>query len=313
MKNLKKLLVLVLAIVMCLTAMSVTSLAADFEPKVQLNRRYDSINDKMYISVTTDKPYGAIKATLAWTAGATIVEADSKFAEAGIENSDMYTSNGDNSITFVVATDNVTGDDLGTTAWADLCFDLGQLSTATFSLTDISVADTDEALKDDGIVVANKEITVGSILNSLGAQYRAASGEKKDAIRFGTKLFREEATNAVEGGIAVSCGFVVAYTDTLTTKAATLGATVNAQGELVLNDSTAMINVKANNYLTSTATDMVYSVAVYFADNSANKAKEIQVKPYVIYKDASNAYHIEFGATLNNSYNNIVEINNLLK
>lgn len=311
MKNIKKLFVLVLAVVMCLTAMSVTSLAAGtFEPKVKLNRRYDTTGDKMYITVTTDQPYGAIKATLTFTEGATFKPDNSKFDENAVKSS-MYKLS-DNTITFAVATDNLTGTTKGSTSWADLCFDLGELKTATFSLSDVSVANNEEQLNTNAISVPSVSITVDNVMNSLGSQYRNASTGVKSALRFGAKLIRNKADNAVEGGTAISCGYIVGYTDKINSVGATIGATLNDEGNLVVNDANAMINVVSTKYLESADAYMVYSVAVTFADDSANLGKNIQVKPYVIYKDASGNKYIAWGDVIENSYNNVKATNELM-
>ena len=264
----------------------------------------------MYISITTDGYYGAIKATLEHDAGVTFDFTNSTFDKEEIE--DYMYSIGTNSITFAVLTKNLTTTPLGSNSWVELCFDLNGLSNATFNLTDISVVSVDDVMNTNTIADIESTIVASNTMCSLGAQYRVASDGIPAAIRFGTKLFREEGTNAVEGGTAVSCGYILGYTETLEEADATLGATLKGKN-LILNDENAMINVRAEKYLKSEADYMIYTVAVYFEDeNSPKKAKEIQVKPYVIYKDASGYYHIEWGSIMKNSFNNILTTYNAL-
>ncbi len=301
MKNLKKLLVLVLAVVMCLTAMSITSFAADdFNPTVDIFRRYNNSGDKMYLVVTSDKPYGAIKATLEFPEGVTFDIANSKFDENAAKDY-MYTKNG-NAITFAVATDNLTGDKKGSTAWAELVFDMGSLNEATFNLKDISIADIDETL-DEAVPVASKTIKVSNYLNALGAQYRPAS-QGTPALRFASKLFMNRSF-VTEKGTAKKIGYIVAWSDVLTRENATLGATLSGE-TVVVNNANAMVNIPCSNYYVQTETDITYTVAIKYNDNSANLNRKVTVMPYVVIENGG-AYSIELGDAMEKTYNQVVE------
>lgn len=324
MKNIKKLLVLVLALVMCVSAISISAFAAEvFDTGVYLNTRYfvDGNDTYLYVNITTEKASGGLKATLEYpSAMLTFVADKSKFVEDDA-TADKYNL-GTDKLTFVVLTNDLSK---GSTYWADLCFKVVGEGNIALKLKDIQVCDVNENL-DNAVTVADLNKTVDEVINGLGAQFRP-EGEKNSAIRFGTKvdrvakpddegLLRTVITIAGTDYYAVKAGHLLSYTDDLITGGLKLDATVDATGKL--NCDERIVNSQSSVNYKTTDEYIIFTVAIGFVQNAAGtvaekQAKNISARPYVVYKSIETGdYEVRFGQTLVNSYNNVKEMYSLV-
>lgn len=323
MKNMKKLLVLVLALVMCISAISISAFAADFDTGVYLNTRYfvDGKDTYLYVNITTEKASGGLKATLEYpSAKLTFVEAKSKFVEDEA-TADKY-SLGTDALTFVVLTNDLSA---GSTYWADLCFKVVGEGDIALKLKDIQVCDVNENL-DNAVTVADLNKTVDEVINGLGAQFRPADSEKNSAIRFGTKVDRVAKVDdknllhtviTIDGTeyYAVKAGHLLSYTDKLT-GGLTLDATVDATGKLIHDEG--IVDAQSSVNYKTTDEYIIFTVAIGFKDNETETAadkqkKNISARPYVVYKSVTTGeYAVRFGQTLVNSYNKVENMYSLV-
>ncbi len=316
MKNFKKLFVLALAVIMCVTVLSVNSFAA-FSPNVELKARYSAAGDKLYVSVLTDNSYGAIKATLTYNSALTLEKDSSTFVEGRTKVSDATDkfTEGTGTITFVLVTDKL-GEGGGDKLWADFCFSgVGSVTSPEFVLDNISISNLAEEINDNTATLkAEKTITVAPVLNSLGAQYRKADTGVKAAIRFGSRIAR---ANSLEGDKIVAsatikvgeedckvlaCGHIIAFEDSLTQ-----GNAFEAKYEsntVTAPDGASVI--KATKYFTRDDDYIVHTVAAPLA-KTENLTRTIVARPYVVYEKANGVAEILHGETMSGTYNGVKE------
>lgn len=311
MKNFKKILVLALAVIMCLTALSVTAFADTFEPVVSITARFNNEGNRIIASVVTDLPGGAIQGTLTYS-GLNFDATSTKFAEA---NDQVKHVQGENQIKFVLlANDMVNGD----THWADFYFEVPTAESVTFGLTNVSVCDVNETLV-EGVSVADVTLALSqNDLRTLGAQYR----ETNPALRFGTRLDRNAETNAltlIEGATAVRCGFIAGF-EFKVGEDTELSAEIDDKG-IITSVTAGAINKQAKYCLSSAADHMIYTYAVTGITNDKMtntgskdeyiKDLPITARPYVVYvKDGE--YSIAFGTQISKSYAEIQAASGLL-
>lgn len=302
MKSFKRILVLALAVVMCLTAFAISSSAAgDFNPEVNLLARYSENGNKIIVSITTTQKCGAMMATLTYPTDKGIaLGADAgRFVEDATGNTEYFDDSVDGQVKFAVVTDNVA---VGSTHWADICFDidienLPDASTAIdFELNDIQVCDIDETL-DDAVDVGSEEVAFKyKSLRSLGAQKHTTD----NALRFGTRAdFDKDGVNegvvaanqiVIEGEVytARRCGYTYGYTDKVE------GANKDfADFRVELIDATKGMDLQVMN-----ANALAVRTQKYYCYNEAenyfvytlvikgltNTSRNISVRPYVIYE-----------------------------
>lgn len=329
MKSFKRILVLALAVVMCLTAFAISSSAAgDFSPEAQLLARYSENGNKIIVSITTDRECGAMMATLTYPtdkgislnddAGRFIEDADNK------DTGEFFDSTTDGQIKFAVVTDDVTK---GSTHWADIVFDVNVAEIADntvdtaaigFKLIDIQVCDIYETL-DDSVPVdpENVEFSFKS-LRSLGAQKRSSDS----ALRFGTRADFSGGTaqNVVaanqivignETYTARRCGYTYGYTDKVSTNNFANFRVVLKDAkkgmDLQVADSNALF-MRATKYYAYDAEKnyFVYTLAI----SGLDAAREVSVRPYVIYEaknpaEDADKYIVINGDVLTNSCNGV--------
>lgn len=318
MKSLKKLLVLVLALVMCISAISINAFAANFDTKVYVNTRYSDNGSKLILNITTKDACGAMKATLSYPkASLTFDAASSQFGEGAADG--KYKLDAENGkVTFVVLAKDVvkTGD----TYWADLCFDIIGSGTAQLVLDDIQVCDINENL-DDTVAQAIAPITIDAVLNGLGAQFRSADTDVLDAIRFGSKITRTYDTTSydvprsvitVNGQpmFAVKCGHIVSFKKNVDSLDQLKGVFDSATGVLKVTEGSKHVNVPSTKVYETNDKYLIYTVAVEFDyDDSVleqAKAAEVSALPYVIYRaPEGNEYVIQYGDVIERSYNDV--------
>ena len=311
MKNFKKILVLALAVIMCLTALSVSTFAATFNPVVSITARFNDAGNRIIASVVTDLPGGAIQGTLTYS-GLNFDATSTKFAE---QNDQEKYVPGQNQIKFVLlANDMVNGD----THWADFYFEVPAAESVTFGLTNVSVCDVNETLA-EGVSVADVTLALSrNDLRTLGAQYR----KENPALRFGTRLDRNAETNAltlIEGATAVRCGYIAGFEFNVG-EDTELTATVDETGKIT-SVTEGAINKIAKYCLSSEADHLIYTYAVTgITDDKQTTVGEetkyvkdlpIVVRPYVVYvKDGE--YDIAFGTQISKSYAEIQAASGLL-
>ena len=319
MKNLKKLLVLVLALVMCVSAISINAFAANFDTEVYVNTRYSDNGSKLILNITTKDPCGAMKATLSYPKESLKFDAkSSKFGEGEVDG--KYKPDEENGkVTFVVLAKDVvkTGD----TYWADLCFDIIGSGTAQLVLDDIQVCDINENL-DDTVAQAKAPITIDAVLNGLGAQFRQGSEGVYDAVRFGSKITRTYDTThydvprsviTVNGQpmFAVKCGHIVAFKKNVESVEQLKGVFDSATGVLKVTEGAKHVNVPSTKVYETNEKYLIYTVAVEFdfVDQDkldAAKGSNISALPYVIYRAPEGSeYVIQYGDVIERSYNDV--------
>lgn len=297
MKSFKRILVLALAVVMCLTAFAISSSAAgEFNPNVNLLARYNENGDKIIVSVTTDDECGAMMATLTYPTGKGIsLSADAgRFIEDDENTSgEFFDSTTAGQIKFAVVTDDVT---VGSTHWADICFDLDITKLVddtdfNFTLTDIQVCDINETL-DDSVAVGAEDVTFEyKSLRSLGTQKRISD----NALRFGTRVDLQGATAEAANQIVIGtttytarrCGYTYGYTNNVkgaNNDFADFGVKLtDATNGMDLEVTNAYsLFVRSNKYYRydEEGKFFVYTLAV----TGLNNDKELSVRPYVIYE-----------------------------
>ncbi len=313
MKNFKKILVLALAVMMCLTALAVPTFAATFNPEVKITVRFNDDGDRIIASVVTAKETGAIQGTLTFD-GLTFDAENTKFTE--INDQRKYVEQ-ENAIKFVLLANDLTK---GDTHWADFYFEVPKSTGVTFGLKDVKACDINETLA-DAVSVNPVALTLSeNDLRTLGAQYRAAADNVSPALRFGTRLDRNQETNALsEGKTAVRCGFLAGFE--FKVKGAELAATIDDEGKIT-GVTKGAINKQAK-YCLSTANDhMIYTYAVtgIEEDSKVNtgeaeeyvKDLNIVVRPYVIYQNADSTYGIDYGTQVSKCYSDVQAASGLL-
>ena len=332
MKSFKRILVLTLAVVMCLTAFAISSSAANaFDPSAQLLARYNENGDKIIVSVTTTQECGAMMATLTYNGkGISLSEDTGRFIEdAKNEKPGEFFETAEGQIKFAVVTDDVTK---GSTHWADIVFDVDvnaiedntvDTKAIRFKLDDIQVCDINETL-DDSVTVDDETVKFQyKALRGLGAQKRV--NDSNNAIRFGTRVDFEGGSEqnvtaankiTIEGETytARRCGYSLAYTNNVKDNFDNFGVELtNAANSMDLtakNTNTTAVVRSTKYYKYSAEGDFfVYTLVVSGLNNDTNKAKEISVRPYVIYEadeaDAEAKYVVINGDVLTNSYNGV--------
>ena len=323
MKTVKRLLVICLAVVMCLTAFAVTPFAASqsFNAAVTLSTRYTKEGDKIILSVLTDKECGAIKATVTYPADAVdFDEENTRFIEKPATATPEYYNNvaKEGKLTFVVTADDL---EVGNTHWANIYFKANTSDTISFSVDNIQVCDVNENL-DKAVAADDAKITVEKYaLKALGTQQRIADAAKnvKAALRFGSRIDRTQVDDASmietqDGTLkAVSCGYVVAYTATLDYYGLDLDVyfdgTKGTQGYVAPADSKAMLLKFTTKTFINDPNYLVYTASVINIEDTYGQY-EIQAMPFVVYEKEDGTFGIMKGAIIKNSYNKILKIKN---
>ncbi len=323
MKNFRKILVLALAVIMCITALSVTTFADDFNPSfnpsIEITARFAEDGEQIIASVVTSQPCGAIKAT--FTFAGDVALADKKFVDA-TEGEKSVISDAGTDVTFVLLAADLAS---GSTHWADFYFTLGENASGDirFTLSNVDVCDVNETLVSDSQELENATLTLSETdLQTLGAQYRADN----PALRFGTKLDRAQADNALaskERAKAVRCGYIAGFK--FKVGEATLTATdFSTETGRFTTVTTGAIYKQAKYCLTDTEYYMIYTYAVTGitddkqVDTDGNEEVDayvkdlpIVVRPYVIY-ELDGQYGIDYGAQISKSYSDVQAVSDLL-
>ncbi len=320
MKNIKKIVILALAIVMCITSLSVMSFAEGYDPGVKILTSYDDLGNTIIASVATEQKAGAIKATFAYAGSITINPAGVKLIENVSVNEACQVDG--NKITFILVTDKAEGENL----WATVPFTLNAEITedVTFSLTAIEVCDVKAAELGNWISIPDKKLTITSNkLRALGAQYRQKDADtyaSDDSLRFGTKLFRTKGTNAIVGGTAVSCGYVLGFEFNITAKNGSLPdeLTVTLDGSTPKAVANGSFVKQASKGLEFADDYLIYAYAINgFYDDEGNPKKsgehiladeKVRATPYVVYQKEDGTYDVAYGQTISKSYNEVKAI-----
>lgn len=307
MKNFKKILVLALAVMMCLTALAVPTFAATFNTEIKITARFNETGDKIIASVVTTEPAGAIQGTLTYS-GLTFDEAKIDFSENN--NMEKHIHNDTNkTIKFVLLANDLNGD--GDTHWADFYFNVPAEGDVTFSLSDVKACDVNENLTDDAIEVAPATLTLtANELTTLGAQHRKAEGTTKAALRFGFRLDRtiDENGNHIlgENKKAVRCGFILS-----TNGAETLEVSGFDEKTGTISEVTAGAKwYKATKCYKSEEKYMIYTAALQNIPE-ANWSTKVAARPFVVYFDGTE-YGYELGAVVTKSYADVKDASGLL-
>lgn len=317
MKNFKKILVLALAVIMCLTALAVPTFAATFNPEVSITARFNDEGNRIIASVVTKEKAGAIQGTLTYS-GLTFDETKIDFSEKN--NIEKHVHDKDNkTIKFVLLANNLND---GDTHWADFYFEVPESGSVTFGLENVAVCDVNENLA-DAVSVPDVTLTLTeNDLTTLGAQYRATN----PALRFGTKLDRAQADNALvskEGAKAVRCGYIAGFK--FKVGEATLTATdFSTETGRFTTVTTGAIYKQAKYCLTDTEDYMIYTYAVTGitddkqVDTDGNEEVDayvkdlpIVVRPYVIY-ELDGQYGIDYGTQVSKCYADVQAASGLL-
>ncbi len=315
MKSFKRILVLALAVTMCLTAFAISSSAAgEFNPNVGLLARYNENGDKIIVSITTDVKCGAMMATLTYPTndGIALSEDTGRFIEDDDNKTgEFFDKTTDGEVKFAVVTDDVT---VGSTHWADICFDLDvtKLTDATefdFTLEGIQVCDINETL-DDSVEVGSEAVTFEyKALRGLGAQKATA----ETTLRFGTRV--DFAGGSAQDVVAANkitigdktytarrCGYSLGYTNNVSANDfADFGVELvnaNSMDIKVKNASTTIFTRAEKYYKYDPAGNyFVYTLSI----TGLNKDREVSVRPYVIYEGEEGGYVVINGDVLTNS------------
>lgn len=318
MKNFKKILVLALAVIMCVTVLSVTTFAEVFNPTVSITARFNETGDKIIASVVTSAPAGAIQATLTFE-GAELYTKKMDFSEDNDQEKHKVEGN---TIKFVLLANDLNGD--GDTHWADFYFKVPNDGSVSFALTNVSVCDVKENLSDDGIVIkgASLQLTAND-LTTLGAQHRKAVEDEKieAALRFGTRLDRNQETNALsEGKTAIRCGFIAGFEFKLDGAELKVADFDTKTGEFSAVTPKA-INIPAKKCLKDEEQYLIYTYAVVGFDDTkmaetgegTKLVKDLPIiaRPYVIY-EKDGVYGIDYGAPISKSYTDVIKASGLI-
>lgn len=319
MKNIKKLAVILLAVVMCISAMSITSFAteATFSTEAQVSARFTNDGSQLIATVTTSEAAGAIQATLTYSNKLTY--ASGEFIEKDVTATDVINHDSTNkTITFVVATDDFQD---GNRYWANFTFNVNKENAedVKLKLSKVSACDVSETLA-TGITLKDVEFTMSAnAIQTLGTQYREVIGTRKAGLRFGTRLERNEENSTVEIEVegetdpvavkAVACGYLWNWESNL--NGADLEATATVEdGEVKVDSGSNKVHI-SKTVMAKDETSMVFGVAfVGFSD--ANKANSITAKPFVVYKDGSE-YKLLYGDKLTKSYADVESYTELLE
>ncbi len=337
MKRVKRLLVLGLAVIMCLTAFAISSSANEtFDVKVNMAARYSDDGDKIIISVTTDKPAGAMKATLTYNSTyVTLDESDTKFIENTAADTDakaeFYKADTNGKITFVVTAKDL---DKGNTHWADVYFNIDKDKLVddediVFGLEDIQVCDVTETL-DNGVTVENESVEIESkVLRGLGSQFRKKDTNPEndkiteDAMRFGarTEINAGQGEALVANKVTIDgkeynlkrCGFVWAPEFYIKEKLDKFYVKLtDPKSSMELEKFDPKVSVKwtqvSKYYKYDAETGYFVYTLVFLA--KGNPDTVWCARPYAIYENPSPAdgedkYIIRFGNVLSNSYNGV--------
>lgn len=330
MKNFKRLFVLVLAVVMCLTAFAISSSAADeFNPTVNLLARYNETGDKIIVTVTTSDACGAIMGTLTTNAtvnGALEIKlADSKFVEdVKTEDNSNYYTQVTNGVKFAVVTDKVTD---GSKTWVDVYFDVKDIADGMadanalkFTFADVQVCSVGEELVDGAALNDDVSVEIPFVsLRALGAKKQADD----NVILFGARVdltgsttnFKDSATIKVgdKEYQAKSCGYAYGYTNRVegaNKDFADFAVKLNAEGEVepVSSDVSQYVLVKqCKKYKYWDAENKKFFVYTLKISNISDAAREISVRPYVVYADNEGNSFLIQGNVISRSCNGIAE------
>lgn len=327
MKSFKRILVLALAVVMCLTAFAISSSAAgEFKPEVKLLARYNETGDKIIVTVTTDKVCGALMGTLILPEGVSanslnIELADSKFIEDvnSDDNKDFYTQT-ENAVTFAVVTDKVAE---GSTTWADIYFaldvdKLDENTNFTFKFQNVQVCNINEELA-NGITVSDAKVEIPFVsLRALGAKKQSDA----NAILFGSRVdltgsttdFKASTTIKIgdEEYQAKSCGYAYAYTSNVSADFDNFGVKlVDGKVQVKNSANTLFFNCKKYKYWDEENGFFVYTLKIEDIKD-ANLNREISVRPYVVYADEDGNKHLMEGNVISRSCDGVASAPNFL-
>ncbi len=330
MKNIKRLAVVLLAVVMCFTACGIVASADEaFEPKVYLGTTYDDSGNTIKVDISTDKAYGAIEATLKFSGPVTYKNDDTtKFIETqNVAYTDLFKyTEADKTIKFVVVTDKVNE---GDTDWATFQFTLGEgTGTVSFDLEGVKVCNVGADKLVPNIEVDAKNIIIDTKpIRSLGAQFRKQDGDKKEALRFGSKITRnrEKSSIVVDGETyhAASCGFVAGFDFYIEYKNGTgidiKDVNFDTKTGAVSSKYVGAIVSQADKCYENALDYMIHTYAITgFYDGDVAKTKtyggityklpeeKISAVPYVVYTKDDKEYHIMFGEIVSKSYDEVV-------
>ena len=318
MKSFKKILVLALAVIMCLTALSVTAFADGFNPEIKISARFDENGEKIIAAVVTSQECGAISGVITFTSNVEFDAAASKFIE---ENDDIkYNKLSDTSVKFVILANDMQN---GNKHWADLHFNIKSKGDITFTLSDVDVCDVNETLVKNSQSVKGATITLtDNELRTLGAQHRA----ENPALRFGAKLNRNIADNTLgdtNKKVAIRCGFIAGFEFKIGKGTQVVATDFDSKTGAFSTVSKGAVIKQAKYCLESTDDYMIYTYAVTgITDTSkttTDKGEEyvkdlaIVARPYVVYKNADDGtYGIDYGAQISKSYADVKAASTLL-
>ncbi len=313
MKNFKKILVLALAVIMCVTVLSVTSFADTFSPSVSISVRFNDEGTKLIAAIVTNQNCGAIEGKLTFS-GTTFDDDATKTVEDAVKTDINYTkTEGKNEIKFVILTKNINE---GDTHWADFYFDIPASGDVTFNLSGVNACDINETLK-EGITVPNSSISFTTdALQTLGTQYRAevpADGVKA-ALRFGAKVTRnaknENSIELPEGATAIRCGFIWAREDVVTENFSNLTVNINTDGTIE-SWTTGAKHVPALKCLYADDNYLIYTVAIQNIPETY-KGTKIAAVPYLVYKNSDGTYAYATGDQMTKTYDEVRQASLLL-
>lgn len=327
MKSFKRILVLALAVVMCLTAFAISSSAAgEFNTEAQLLARYSENGNKIIVSITTKDKCGAMMATLTYPKDKGIaLSADTgRFIEdAKNEKPGEFFETAEGQIKFAVVTDDVTK---GSTHWADIVFDVDvaeikddtvAAKAIVFELTEIQVCDIEETLANSVSVDSEKVEFSFKSLRSLGAQKRT-----DDALRFGTRADFSGGTDqnvAAANKITIGgktytarrCGYTYGYTDKVSANdfadfRVELTDAKKGMDLQVVDANALLVRTKKYYYYNPDENYFVYTLAIKVPSTTA----KVSVRPYVVYeanepKDDEDRFLVINGDVLTNSCDDI--------
>ena len=330
MKSFKRILVLALAVVMCLTAFAISSSAAgEFNTEAQLLARYSENGNKIIVSITTKDKCGAMMATLNYPIDAGISLNKDKtgyFIEDGSNNDEYFDSSVDGQVKFAVVTNDVAVGSSGSSHWADFVFDVDvaeikdntvAAKAIVFELTEIQVCDIEETLANSVSVDSEKVEFSFKSLRSLGAQKRT-----DDALRFGTRAdfeggSKQNVTAAnkitIEGETytARRCGYTYGYTDKVSANdfadfRVELKDAKKGMDLQVVDPNALFVRTQKYYHYNPDENYFVYTLAIKVPSTTA----KVSVRPYVVYeanepKDDEDRFLVINGDVLTNSCDDI--------
>ncbi len=317
MLKFKKLIAVTLALVICFTLASVMSVSAESTTVVKMNVSLNPETNESNVSIATNQRVGAISGTLTWTGTATYNADKSAVNEYVATNDAVVKAEKENKLKFVIVTDKFTETVVGDFAWAVFNF-TGIDGNVTFELDNVKVADVGAAKLETPAGVEGGIAKLEGKFTQLGSQYRAEDGTTSAAIRFATKLYINNETDAVEGGTAVSFGCLVGYKDyilknnenvnEINLADGTWAEWNETTGKLAASKVGVLKAVATKYYANGTDSNNASWIAARFAIQGIdddNKDKDIVYCPYLIYKDENGKYHIRYGEQIIRDYNTV--------